>query len=374
MAINYINIENDTSNLSIINMEPNKDIVLSNDIFKINVTIRNSGNKNYKNQLIELYINNINLGKKYFDINANSTENVFFDVIIPDYGEHLCYAILESDNINEDNIFYSVLNLKENIHIDIIDSENNIFLKNIIESYNLNKIIIKANYYDTNSYLSNSNLSNILFINGLSNITDEIKSKINETLKYKNFNIVIFPTIKDKSLINISKLLPKYDFTNSVRKALRDNQYLEVDNKSVKTKKFNDIFSNKSFRNIKVFDYISSQSDANTYLSLNNNDSFLKIYKPTANTNSEIKVSTISLDLNSSNLALKGNILPFFSSLIMDYRLIEFFDQNNISSLTSSLNDNNVLITPSNQKFIFISNNDKNHLMNLVFIKLNRIK
>ena len=149
-------------------MEPNKDIVLSNDIFKINVTIRNSGNKNYKNQLIELYINNINLGKKYFDINANSTENVFFDVIIPDYGEHLCYAILESDNINEDNIFYSVLNLKENIHIDIIDSENNIFLKNIIESYNLNKIIIKANYYDTNSYLSNSNLSNILFINGLS--------------------------------------------------------------------------------------------------------------------------------------------------------------------------------------------------------------
>ena len=56
----------------------------------------------------------------------------------------------------------------------------------------------------------------------------------------------------------------------------------------------------------------------------------------------------------------------------MDYRLIEFFDQNNISSLTSSLNDNNVLITPSNQKFIFISNNNE-HLMNLVFIKLNRL-
>ena len=31
----------------------------------------------------------------------------------------------------------------------------------------------------------------------------------------------------------------------------------------------------------------------------------------------------------------------------MDYRLIEFFDQNNISTLTSSLNDNNVLITPT---------------------------
>ena len=74
--------------------------------------------------------------------------------------------------------------------------------------------------------------------------------------------------------------------------------------------------------------------------------------------------------MNSSNLALKGNILPFFSSLIMDYRLIEFFDQNNISTLTSSLNDNNVLITPSNQKFIFISNNDKKTFNELGFYKI----
>ena len=155
-----------------------------------------------------------------------------------------------------------------------------------------------------------------------------------------------------------------------LRKTIGNNQYLEVDNKSIKTKKFNDIFSNSSYRNIKVFDYISSPSDSNTYLSFNNNDSFLKIYKPSSNTNSEIKVSTISLDLNSSNLALKGNILPFFSSLIMDYRLIEFFDQNNISTLTSSLNDNNVLITPSNQKFIFISNNDKEAFNELGFYKI----
>ena len=145
-----------------------------------------------------------------------------------------------------------------------------------------------------------------------------------------------------------------------------NNQYLEVDNKSIKTKKFNDIFSNSSYRNIKVFDYISSPSDSNTYLSFNNNDSFLKIYKPTSNTNSEIKVSTISLDLNSSNLALKGNILPFFSTLIMDYRLIEFFDQNNISTLTSSLNDNNVLITKQSSLFLFQIMIRK-HLMNLVY-------
>ena len=66
--INYINIKNNTTNLSIINMESNKDIVLSNDIFKIKVSVRNNGYMNYKNQLIELYVNKINVGKKYFDI------------------------------------------------------------------------------------------------------------------------------------------------------------------------------------------------------------------------------------------------------------------------------------------------------------------
>ena len=47
--------------------------------------------------------------------------------------------------------------IKENIGIDIIDSENNIFLKNIFESFNLNKTILKTNFYTANSYLSNSN-------------------------------------------------------------------------------------------------------------------------------------------------------------------------------------------------------------------------
>ena len=76
----------------------------------------------------------------------------------------MCYAKLEYDEINEDNIFYSVLNLKENIGIDIIDSENNIFLKNIFESFNLNKTIVKTNFYTANSYLSNSNQNNILLL------------------------------------------------------------------------------------------------------------------------------------------------------------------------------------------------------------------
>ena len=53
----------------------------------------------------------------------------------------------------------------------------------------------------------------------------------------------------------------------------------------------------------------------------------------------------------------------------MDYRLIDLIDQNNISTLTSSLNDNNVLITPSNQKFFLFQIMIRKHLMNLVFIK-----
>ena len=60
-------------------------------------------------------------------------------------------------------IFFTLFYLKENIGIDIIDSENNI-LKNIFESFNLNKTIVKTNFYTANSYLSNSNQNNIFLL------------------------------------------------------------------------------------------------------------------------------------------------------------------------------------------------------------------
>ena len=67
--------------------------------------------------------------------------------------------------------------------------------------------------------------------------------------------------------------------------------------------------------------------DTNSVISLNNNDMLLNSYN---RGNVELVISSLSLDLKSTNYPLKGNILPFFKNLIMNYDLLEDYDNNTI--------------------------------------------
>ena len=181
--INYINSNISKTNLSIANVITNNNLILANDIFQIEVDVRNNGSDNVENHLIELFINDINVGKRYINISAGDFKKVLFDLTVPNYGEHLCLIKLENDDVNEDNIFYFNINLKENINIDIIDDGNNKYLKNILTSFNINESIISLNYYNPDTYINSPKLNNILFIVGLDNITDKINYKIQEISK-----------------------------------------------------------------------------------------------------------------------------------------------------------------------------------------------
>ena len=109
--INYINARKSHTNLSIIDVETDNNLILANDIFQITVNVKNTGYKNINNQLIELFIDNINIGKRYVDVPANTSKQIFFDLTIPYYGEHLCSIEAEDDDINIDNIFYHPLHI-----------------------------------------------------------------------------------------------------------------------------------------------------------------------------------------------------------------------------------------------------------------------
>ena len=155
-------------------------MILANDIFQIFVDIKNTGYKDMDNHLVELFINDINIGKRYIDLPINTSKRIVFDLTIPDYGEHLCLIKIENDDIKDDNTLYFTINLKENIHIDIIDKNANNYLKNILTSFNINNSIVKLNYYDVESYINSNTRNNILFILGLNNLTDKLNSKITQ--------------------------------------------------------------------------------------------------------------------------------------------------------------------------------------------------
>ena len=352
--INYINARKSHTNLSIIDVETDNNLILANDIFQITVNVKNTGYKNINNQLIELFINNINIGKRYVDIPANTSKQIFFDLTIPSYGEHLCSIEAEDDDINIDNIFYFTIDLKENIDIDIIDNSNNTYLKNILTSFNISNSIVKPNYYNLENYINSNTRNEILFILGLNNLTEDLSFKINQKLYLDKMKVIVFPNLLDKNFLYLKNILPELEFENSYRRIVGDSQYLEIDTESIQEKNFRDIYSNNTSRNIKVFNYIKMDPDTNTIMILNNNDMFLNQYEK--DNNITILLSSISLDLNSTNYPLKGNILPFFKNLIMDYKLIQYYDNNTINEKSKYFNNSTIITSPLNQQFVFNAN------------------
>ena len=352
--INYINARKSHTNLSIIDVETDNNLILANDIFQITVNVKNTGYKNINNQLIELFINNINIGKRYVDVPPNTSKQIFFDLTIPHYGEHLCSIEAEDDDINIDNSFYFTIDLKENIDIDIIDTSNNAYLKNILTSFNISNSIVKPNYYNLENYINSNTRNEILFILGLNNLSEDLNSKINQKLYLDKMKVIVFPDLLDENFLYLKNILPKLDFKNSYRRIVGDSQYLEIDTESIQEKNFRDIYSNNPSRNIKVFNYIKMEPDTNTIMILNNNDMFLNQYEK--DNNITVLLSSISLDLNSTNYPLKGNILPFFKNLIMDYKLIQYYDNNTINEKSKYFNNSTIITSPLNQQFTFNPN------------------
>ena len=98
-----------------------------------------------------------------------------------------------------------------------------------------------------------------------------------------------------------------------------------------------------------VFNYIKMEADTNTVMILNNNDTFLNRYEK--DNNISVILSSVSLNLNSTNYPIKGNILPFFKNLIMNYDLIQYYDNNTINEKFKDLANSTIIASPSNQQF-----------------------
>ena len=270
--INYVNARKPHANLSITDIQSNSNLILANDIFQISVDIKNTGYEDMNNQLVELFINDINIGKRYIDLPINTSKRILFDLTIPDYGEHLCLIKIENDDIKADNTLYFTINLKENIHIDVIDNNSNNYLKNILTSFNITNSIVKLHYYNTESYINSNTRNNILFILGLNNLTDKLNSKITQKSYDDKLKMIVFPDLSDKNFIYLKHILPEFKFNNSYRKKMEKSQYLEIDVKSIQDKNLKNIYSDNHSRNIKVFNYIKMEADTNTVMILNNND------------------------------------------------------------------------------------------------------
>jgi len=365
--LHYIYLNQEKENLSVKELEINKKILVPNDIFKISVTVENNGNIDLENKSIDFIVNDINIGKEFLDIKKNSKKVIEFEASIPDYGEHLCQIKLADDDILEDNIYYFILNIKKSINIDIITNSENIYLENALKSFNINENIINTEHHTLKNYLYKKINTNILFVLGLDNITEELKNKLYASNNFSYFKIIIIPNIDDLNFDSISHFITDFDQVKSNRVTYNDNNYLEIKSENINDYFLSEMYKDFPIRNIKIFDYIDIKSNKNTIIRLENNSSLVSRFFINDN-KIELNLLSISFNLNSSNWPLKGSIIPFMQYLIKNEELLEYTDiHKTLKKMKVEKNTN--IISPFGNSIIATNKNQNSFLNELGFHK-----
>jgi len=358
--ITYINSYKDLNNLSVYNVYTEDSFIIPNTTFNINVQILNNGKNNIENRLIELYVNDISVGKKYVNINESDYKDIKFNLSLPDFGKYKCHIKSSFDDIIEDNIFYFTIDVKDNILIDIIDNTSNIFLKNILNSYNVDSDIIKINYFTYDNYINSNINSDLLFLIGENNINENLISKINQYSRNNKFKIFLWPTLEDSTFLNFNNVINDKNLIGAKRVIVPNNNYLEINFNNIRNESLKKVFSGNLNRNIKVFNYLKMNSNINTLLMLNNNNFLLNYYEID---NIQLYLFSVSLDLKSTNMPIKGNIIPLIKNLMDIKSNINYYSiDDNIDRYYKI--SNSLINSPSGQTFS-ISENSKSNLKEL---------
>jgi hypothetical protein len=176
--------ENQYQNISISNIIVNTKIPEPSRPVKINVVVRNHNESLLANQKINVYVNDIKVDEKIFDISPREIKKLEVSFKPVSKGLQTIKAELVSDNIafdafKEDNVFFKKIYIPESINIGLVSKESNStrYIKAVFDAENKNNLANKVyNYTDVNN-LDNINSYDVIYLCGLNNFSEkEIES------------------------------------------------------------------------------------------------------------------------------------------------------------------------------------------------------
>jgi len=308
----FIKTSNNSNNIKITSIAFDKPFLLPNELFTLSCDISNNY-KDIKELLIELFIDDINVGKNILNINNNKKETISFKSSLPDFGNYPCYVKISSnDNIYEDNYFYFNLNIENKSNVAIVSSndDDTFFITGALNTFNEFYNDQKLFNYTLDSYLINNEKKfNSIILFGYNNLNQSLINKAQS----QTSNIILFPTEKDFKNEYLGTLLRNPFLYQSTYKVLENDNFVSLDTERI-ADVYKNIFKNiDNKKTIKIFKYLELPISAETKIKQSNGTTFLYDYKYN---NLTLSIFSSPLNLSSSNLPIKGSFLPFIKSLI----------------------------------------------------------
>ena len=288
------------NNLSIIDVNIlNENITIDSPII-FNVKVKNNGIYKMQNVLLELKIDDINVGQQLISLESNDIHEYTFKTSLENVGSHLCNISLANDDNNNDNIFYYYLKIPEKLNVLLTDK--NIYLNEILSTIKKTTNNIEFDYNQPNINLNNYD---ILFISE----TFQTQKGLLSSYLSNGGHIIYFP--KSEKVPIPDYLLEIINYNTSYDLIDNSKDYNIIDTLSNGISYVNNKIN--IIDDIKFYKYFSLDNNSNTKLMLTDNSSIWNRFNVN---NGIIDIFGFSNNLEWSNFPIKGSYANFMNKLL----------------------------------------------------------
>ena len=310
-----------SQNIYVSDISVKNKLIIPNEIIDINAKIYSSS-MDIENLDIELYINNINVGKNTLNVTANNSYDILFKSSIPDNDKYNCkLSINDPSNINIDDDFYFTLEAKAQSEICIIsDTNEDYYITKALKSYNQLHKNVSIVHLTSSDYLYNTygNFDSVILFD-YSLLNNSLYSKIDSQTN----NIIMIPNVNVSSNTFLTDLLNVNAYKNLESSTLNNNSFISLDTENIKDEHMRSLFDISIMeRKVKFFSFLHVPITSNTLIPFDNGYSFLN--KFTVNSNSLYIISS-PMDLTATNFPIKGIFIPFIGDITKKNNLNNYY-------------------------------------------------
>ncbi len=306
----FIQLPKILNNYSIADVRIQNEFIIPNTQINISVDVRNSGENYIKNCLMELHIDEINVGQQLISINPKEIKTFHFKTALPSTGQFRAKVSLQNDQNIGDNDYYFSITIPEIINIGLF-SYKNVYFKNALRVFNdMSNNILTHNILQSNNSFSTYD---IILIETDMILSEQHMNEIKIFVK-NGGHLIYFPN-------NKTKIIPKY-IDKNFELLLNDNRqenigslFHTISHNSGGISFLTKLEDSKDIQveNIEYFKYIPLKNDNNTQLELINNTSIWNRYLIGEGI---LDVFGFALEINWTTFPLRGSFIPFVNNLI----------------------------------------------------------
>ncbi len=302
------------SNLAISDVKLLTEIPLTNIPVEIAVEVLNTGKQDVENALMQMIINDINVGQQIISIKAGQKRSYSFLTAFHDTGRIRGKVVLQNDNREEDNTYYFHVNLPDQLTVQLIShkAEDALFVENALKALNKDARLLDISV-NTETVLPTLDLrrTDVVILQGIASVSPGVQDKLKAFLKAGG-HLILFPGSDQKMLLPLDFLNISTVGTGQV--TLPGDAFQIIDEKTVSGSAAKALTDGAEKTGaIRFFRFIRLNDRKHAVVRLKNDQS---IWNRRSYSDGVVDIFAFAPDLKWSNFPLKGSFIPFWNLLL----------------------------------------------------------